>query len=123
MSKKKEKLPCVHGGVCREILSRQAFILSVNCPDGCRFYKEVDDKQVRKKPVVMGSASGPESTRCPHCFSIVQPYDGYCRTCGQALERRELDAGETADGDTWKEVAEEKEKTIIQRIVDAFMGC
>ena len=37
----KDRKPCIHGSLCREIYKLTGCIYSVRCPYGCKFYKPV----------------------------------------------------------------------------------
>ena len=37
----KDRQPCIHGNLCREIYKLTGCIYSVRCPYGCKFYEPV----------------------------------------------------------------------------------
>ena len=37
----KDRKPCIHGSLCREIYKLTRCIYSVRCPYGCKFYEPV----------------------------------------------------------------------------------
>lgn len=37
----KNRQPCIHGNLCREIYKLTGCIYSVRCPYGCKFYEPV----------------------------------------------------------------------------------
>lgn len=38
----KDRKPCIHGSLCREIYKLTGCIYSVRCPYGCKYYEPVN---------------------------------------------------------------------------------